>query len=339
MGGGTGPHWDCTADSYWAFSSINSCDKAFDGDDDTFWFSGVDDQDPLPHYIDIDLGNVYSITGLTMLPRQDTGSRTNIAPGNIGRYTITFAQNSVGTLGTSSGGNNPSATLSGTWPDNQDRKTAFLRENGQTTFPARYVRLTGLTEAGNRGLWTSVAQIDIYADLTVVPLISQDTSSDDSYNSAYSYDDSYTAATATTTVQQYSTLRTSSARQEVQTPDTADEEDTADEPDTADEDDSNDAPVAPATDSDTTASPATESSSSSISSKANGLSLRDKLGLGIGLGLGLMFCALIAFWLVRYFRSKRTPKPQPPELYHDMTDHHRRPPSRGVVGEVTKGFK
>jgi hypothetical protein len=45
----------------------------------------------------------------------------------------------------------------GSWPDTADRKTVIF----YNPVPARAVRLIALTEAGNRGAWTSAAEITV----------------------------------------------------------------------------------------------------------------------------------------------------------------------------------
>ena len=88
-----------------------------------------------------------NISGLTYQPRQDTSNN-----GNIGQYSI-----AVSSDGTTFGA--PAAT--GTWPDTKATKTV--------TFPivsTRFVRLTGSTEAGNRGPWSSAAEINILGEVS-----------------------------------------------------------------------------------------------------------------------------------------------------------------------------
>lgn len=103
----------------------------------TKWYGG---SDPLPHEIQLDLGTTRIVTGLTYLPRQDTS-----ANGRIGRYELY-----VSTNGTTWG--SPVAT--GTFTDDKNLK-AIRCQPAQ----ARYLRLRALTEAGNRGPWTTAATI------------------------------------------------------------------------------------------------------------------------------------------------------------------------------------
>ncbi|ROR46415.1 phosphocholine-specific phospholipase C [Kitasatospora cineracea] len=102
--------------------------------------------DPFPHDIRFDLGTARTATGLTYLPRFDGGN------GRIGRYEI--ATSSDGTTWSS-------PVASGTWADDAKAKAV--------TFPpvtARWVRLRALTEAGNRGTWTSAAEIRVLGPST-----------------------------------------------------------------------------------------------------------------------------------------------------------------------------
>ena len=116
--------------------------NAIDGNQATIWHSRFSPTAvPLPHSITIDMHATNYISGLTYLPRQDTSSN-----GNIGQYSISV----------SGDGTNWGTVATGTWADNKSLKTAAF-----STVSARYVRLTALTEAGNRGPWTSAAEIGL----------------------------------------------------------------------------------------------------------------------------------------------------------------------------------
>ncbi|HUA42341.1 MAG TPA: discoidin domain-containing protein [Streptosporangiaceae bacterium] len=116
---------------------------AIDGNNDTFWMSNVHRK--LPHWITINLHAVEGVSGLTYLPRQDSSH-----DGDIGQYSISVSMN----------GTSWSAPVTtGTWADDKKLKTA---EFGGVR--ARYVRLTALTEAGNRGPWTTAAEIGLLTD-------------------------------------------------------------------------------------------------------------------------------------------------------------------------------
>jgi galactose oxidase len=121
----------------------NPASYAVDGNPATFWHSEYSPTlVPLPHSITIDMNATNYVSELTYLPRQDTANN-----GNIGQYTISV----------SGDGTTWSAPVaSGTWADDKTLKTAVF-----TTVSARYVRLTALTEAGNRGPWTSAASIGL----------------------------------------------------------------------------------------------------------------------------------------------------------------------------------
>ncbi|MEV6205615.1 TIM-barrel domain-containing protein [Kitasatospora sp. NPDC051914] len=115
--------------------------NAFDGNNATIWhtqWSGT--AAPLPHDIRIDLGARYTVDGLSQLPRQDGGVN-----GRIGRYEV-YVSDSTTDWG------DPVAT--GTFPDSAAlQRITFGAKDG------RYLRLRALTEAGNRGPWTSTAEI------------------------------------------------------------------------------------------------------------------------------------------------------------------------------------
>lgn len=116
--------------------------NAFDGNTGTIWHTAYSSGTPapLPHEMQIDLGARYAVGGFRYLPRQDGG-----ANGRIGQYEV-YVSDTTADWGT------PVAT--GTFADTAAEKSI--------TFPAkpgRYLRLRALTEAGNRGPWTSAAEI------------------------------------------------------------------------------------------------------------------------------------------------------------------------------------
>lgn len=83
----------------------------------------------------------------------------NPANGNIGRHNVF-----VSTDGTNFG----SPLAFGTWLDDPTLKTAAFE-----TVPARYIRIQAITEAGNRGPWTSAADINVYAAILGTPSAGQ----------------------------------------------------------------------------------------------------------------------------------------------------------------------
>ncbi|MEV6007044.1 phosphocholine-specific phospholipase C [Streptomyces sp. NPDC051976] len=102
---------------------------------------------PLPHEIRFDLAAPKTVSGLYYLPRQDGN-----ANGRIGRYEVSTSTDNT-TWST------PVAT--GTWADDPQPKSV--------TFPAttaRYVRLRALSEAGNRGPWSSAAEVRVLGPST-----------------------------------------------------------------------------------------------------------------------------------------------------------------------------
>lgn len=116
--------------------------NAFDGNTATIWHSRwyPAPGDPLPHEIQIDLGARYHLDEVGYLPRQD-GS----ANGRIGGYEI-YVSDATTSWGT--------VAATGTFADTATRKTVSL---GSAT--GRYLRIRALTEAGDRGPWTSAAEI------------------------------------------------------------------------------------------------------------------------------------------------------------------------------------
>jgi len=114
-----------------------------DGDGLTMWQTRYTGKVPkFPHSITINMHAKHVVTGLAYLPRQDGNPN-----GDIGRYSI-----SVSTDGRHWG----RPVAHGRWADDQTQKYATFRKRS-----ARFVRLTALSEAGNRGPWTSAAEINV----------------------------------------------------------------------------------------------------------------------------------------------------------------------------------
>lgn len=135
-------NWTATASDQ---EAQNPANYVLDGNSNTLWHSNYDAPGlPLPHSITIDMQRSQAITGLTYVPRQDVPAQHN---GTIGAYAITVSPDNV----------NWTTVDQNTWADNLGNKT--------TRFPlsvVRYVKLTALTEAGNRGPWTSASEIYIH---------------------------------------------------------------------------------------------------------------------------------------------------------------------------------
>ena len=133
--------WTATADSQ---ESSNPAATVLDGNAATFWHSAFTPAPPvpLPHWLTLDLKTSQSIGGLTYLPRPPAS-----ANGRIGRYTISTSTN--GSLWT------PRVT-NAAFPDTAALKTVVF-----PPVTARYVRLNALSEAGNRGPWSSAAEIKL----------------------------------------------------------------------------------------------------------------------------------------------------------------------------------
>jgi galactose oxidase len=136
--------WTVTADSEETAKQNNAATNALDGNAATMWHSAWSSTPaaPLPHTLTLDLATAQSVGGLTYLPRQDPN-----ANGRIGRYTIE----------TSTTGTSWSARVSNaSFPDNAALKTVVF-----PPVTARYLRLTAQTEAGNRGPWSSAAEVNL----------------------------------------------------------------------------------------------------------------------------------------------------------------------------------
>ena len=129
--------WTATATSA---QSGYPASNVIDGVHSSYWHSVWGSSGPVhPHTVTIDMKANKNVTGLTYLPRQDTSNN-----GNIGGYRV-----EASTTGTSW-----TTRATGTWADTKAAKTVTF-----TAITARYVRLVATTEAGNRGRWSSAAEI------------------------------------------------------------------------------------------------------------------------------------------------------------------------------------
>lgn len=133
--------WSVSADSQETASAGNQAPNAIDGDLNTIWHTVWSGNNPaqLPHWFRIDAGSQVSAAGLSYIPRSDG------ANGRIGQYTVE----------TSNDGTTWTKISTGTWVDDGSEKVA------QFTAQARYFRLNAITEAGNRGPWSSAAEINL----------------------------------------------------------------------------------------------------------------------------------------------------------------------------------
>ncbi|QPC62695.1 hypothetical protein HYE67_004926 [Fusarium culmorum] len=134
-------NWAVTCDSA---QSGNECNKAIDGNKDTFWhtFYGANGDPKPPHTYTIDMKTTQNVNGLSMLPRQDGNQN-----GWIGRHEVYLS---------SDGTNWGSPVAAGSWFADSTTKYSNFE-----TRPARYVRLVAVTEANGQP-WTSIAEINVF---------------------------------------------------------------------------------------------------------------------------------------------------------------------------------
>jgi galactose oxidase len=126
--------WTVAGDS--AASGFEAA-KALDDNTATAWKSA---DTAMPHTITIDTKNRVALSGLTYLPLTGTNGR-------IGQYRVQVSDN-----GTTWSAN----VATGTFADNATAKTVPIN-----TVITRYVRLTAVTEAGNRVRWAAAAEINL----------------------------------------------------------------------------------------------------------------------------------------------------------------------------------
>ncbi|WP_211883274.1 discoidin domain-containing protein, partial [Pseudarthrobacter albicanus] len=134
--------WTASASDEEVLRENGRASNVLDGNAATFWHSRWSPAPaaPLPHSITIDTKATRSISGFRYLPRSD------LPNGRVGKYSI----------GVSTNGISWSVVASGAWPDTGAEKTVNF-----TAVSARYVRLTATTEAGNRGPWSTAAEINL----------------------------------------------------------------------------------------------------------------------------------------------------------------------------------
>ncbi|MFI5893162.1 discoidin domain-containing protein [Actinoplanes sp. NPDC051513] len=148
--GGTDPAlprtgWTVAADSQETAKQPAAAINAIDGNTKSIWHSAWSSNPPkaLPHWITVDMHKVNLVSGLSYLPRQDTSPN-----GMIGKYRVeTSFNNTIWSPVTATGSFVPTSRTAQT--------VTFAPQI------ARYVRLTALTEAGNRGPWSSAAEINV----------------------------------------------------------------------------------------------------------------------------------------------------------------------------------
>ncbi|WP_406405638.1 discoidin domain-containing protein [Streptomyces sp. NBC_00879] len=139
------------ADSQETAAENGAAVNAIDGDPGTIWHTAWSSNPaPLPHEIQIDLGARYDVDGFSYLPRQDGGNN-----GRAGSYEVYVSD-------TTSDWGMPVAT--GTFADTvTEKKISLAVKTG------RYLKFKALTEAGDRGPWTSAAEISATGTPTPLP--------------------------------------------------------------------------------------------------------------------------------------------------------------------------
>ena len=137
--------WIATADSQETAGSDGRASNVLDGSTATIWHTvwSVAPAPPHPHRIVLDTARAQTVSGVAYLPRARRAPN-----GTIGAYEVHVSLD---------GANWGTAVASGTFPDTRAEKVVRFDE-----VSARYVRLTALSEAGNRGPWTSAAEITFF---------------------------------------------------------------------------------------------------------------------------------------------------------------------------------
>lgn len=124
----------------------NQGQNAIDQNNMTLWHSQYQPAIRFPHSATLDLEIATFINGFTYLPRQDVIGAGKLN-GNIGRHDVQISlDNSRWTT----------VVSQTTFAD-----TATLKTERFSAINARYLRVTAYTEAGNRGPWTSAAELGV----------------------------------------------------------------------------------------------------------------------------------------------------------------------------------
>ena len=123
--------------------------NAFDGKSGTIWHSEWFNRvAPLPHWIEINLGGLYDVTGFRYLPRQNSPN------GRIGRYEF-YVSSDGNTWG--------AAVATGTFPNTTlEQQVLFTRKS------ARFVRLVATSAASGTSI-TSMAELNVLTASNLPP--------------------------------------------------------------------------------------------------------------------------------------------------------------------------
>lgn len=95
------------------------------------------------------MGQSYLVNSIAYIPRQDGNSN-----GNVGEHQILLSADNI----------TWSSPASGTYQDSNSTKTTIFEATN-----ARYVQFVALTEAGDRGPWTSCASFNVFQTDTAAP--------------------------------------------------------------------------------------------------------------------------------------------------------------------------
>ncbi|KAF2760457.1 galactose oxidase [Pseudovirgaria hyperparasitica] len=113
----------------------------------TIWHTNWSGNAPAhPHYLTINQNKRGLVGGIQYVPRQGIGAINQPENGRIGRYRIE----------SSNDGQNWNTVKTGTWADDDTNKAAFW-----PAINVQYIRLVALSEAGNRGPWTSAGDVQL----------------------------------------------------------------------------------------------------------------------------------------------------------------------------------
>ena len=127
-------------------------ENAIDGNPNTFWVTKwLDTVDStFPHWVELDMGNVYNVSGFTYLPRQHSSNN-----GLIRDYKFYVGN------GTDCDNIEWVEVASGAFDDSlskEEKRVCFTAATG------RFVRLEAISEVNGRP-WTSAAELNVLGEL------------------------------------------------------------------------------------------------------------------------------------------------------------------------------
>lgn len=146
--------WIAWADSFEHIIVDNSPANAIDGNPNTIWHTQYSpDSAPFPHNITIDMKRVYNVSALRYTPRQIESMN-----GNIGSFNLQWSLNGTNYYPPYLEDADTTRKSFLNFPDNKQEHDVYFA----IPVEARFLRINVFSEAGGRGPWASVAEINVF---------------------------------------------------------------------------------------------------------------------------------------------------------------------------------